>query len=1521
LSTNNGTSWTAVNNGLTNSMVNTFVVNGTNLFAGTQGGGVYLSTNNGSSWTAVNNGLAGYALYIYALTVSGTNFFVATDGGGVYLSTNNGSSWTAVNGNTVQSLALYGTNLFAGADLWGVFLSTNNGTNWTSVNDGLTNSTVNAFVVNGNTLFAGALGIGVWRRPLSEMITLAPMLTTNKNTLSITTNTSDTLIIKNNGGGTLNWSLGNLPQWLGVYQSNGSLTSGQQVSVRLFALTYPSTNQNYSLNINSNGGNQSVSVNYNSAQSSNLVISNLTPQDQITLKPGQNTTYSIVVKDNTNNVVPNSIIKVNDEIAGNILSTQKTDNAGATTYQTAAIPSATPDGYIYTITFTATNPNSVNSDISTRKIKVSNPNEVVTLSNQILSYSALYGSTTLPVKQTINISSNNAASYQWQITNKPTWLNISSTQGSGDASIDFQPNTTNLSTQSSPYYQELTLTLTPGNITYKIKVTYNVLNSSATTQTIGKIVIKANEITSTGTNQYLATGNVNINNILWFTGSLNLNNDPVNPSISGNGEIYVNVNLTGTTKIITLYSGQFSVGLDPSGLLKNFTLSAVNEYFQLAGVDCILDDITFISDGVQIDGELQFSFFQTKLKVTTIQITTTSLPKIAGELSLQNVQLLSGLNLQKLNILFDQIRNSFAIDAYVTTPAFNVGCMLGVTNSKLDSLEFTVGGFDLGLTGLKLESVSGGVFNLQSQNIEFRIHCTIVPEAPLIDQIVQLKNLGLSYILPSHMTGSGDLTLFNKYQLSDAYIDFLYPQYLGFGGGFDVLSIFKGNAALKLNFAPIWTVEGSMIGSLQIPDGEGVPYDFLKSLPWPFAVEFPIQMGVSNNQFCNLRATGSYIYHVPFIGAKSISYYINFEPVLRFQLPEVKFDLFGGNLNKEIFADLAKIDKLKNRKNKFEGMGIKIGNGNNNKFSKNIDKIFNQSIPINQELSTLILRLTGTPLSQSKLITPDGVEISATDTISQNKYRIIYTTNDSLQKTFWIISRPKKGNWALDILDGTTPVLDIIGLQVSPIIKIQSPTTNSTDNKILLTSTDPGTSTSRIWLYYDIKNTGLTGCLIDSTLIPIDGSFYYSWNPSNNVLPGTYYIYAVLKDGDKVVSYDYSKGEVIIPGSIAAPQNVIASINNTIITIGWDSSSHSGLSEYLIKYWDKGSPSRVNYFSTRDTNTADVSDLPSGRTYIFGVAAVDTSGKQSDFSLSNEIIYKRSDINNPPIIQFSAYDSLQSTIWNNVSFNLNGYDADGDKLFFNPVNAPVDLKYDNFSGAVSWTPTPLDYGTKTLNVRLTDGKGGVDTIALNLSVQGVGRPDVKLNRTTYDSSQTVFITVSDNSENKSMLISEEVQTKLNIYSDTISVSYTNSKGELVTDFAYYPNSTKMNGSYTVTCKEIDANSGVFQGAFNSKITSIQQNNSKTIPTSYKLFQNYPNPFNGQTIIKYQLTDRGWMTLEVFDILGRKIRTLVNEFQLPGEFTLRWDGKNDNGKMLASGVYIYRMRIGTFVSSKKLMMLK
>jgi len=170
LSTNNGTSWTAVNYGLQNTVINSLAVSDTNLIAATNGG-IFLSTNNGTSWTNVNTtglGIGG------PFAISGTNIFAA--GLGVFLSTNNGLNWTAADSGipygAIYSLAASDKYLFADAGD-DIFLSTNNGTSWNSTNSFYSSNPtgVNTLVVSDSNLFAGTVDGGIWRRPLSDIVT------------------------------------------------------------------------------------------------------------------------------------------------------------------------------------------------------------------------------------------------------------------------------------------------------------------------------------------------------------------------------------------------------------------------------------------------------------------------------------------------------------------------------------------------------------------------------------------------------------------------------------------------------------------------------------------------------------------------------------------------------------------------------------------------------------------------------------------------------------------------------------------------------------------------------------------------------------------------------------------------------------------------------------------------------------------------------------------------------------------------------------------------------------------------------------------------------------------------------------------------------------------------------------------------------------------------------------------------------------------------------------------------------
>jgi len=90
------------------------------------------------------------------------------------------------------------------------------------------------------------------------------------------------------------------------------------------------------------------------------------------------------------------------------------------------------------------------------------------------------------------------------------------------------------------------------------------------------------------------------------------------------------------------------------------------------------------------------------------------------------------------------------------------------------------------------------------------------------------------------------------------------------------------------------------------------------------------------------------------------------------------------------------------------------------------------------------------------------------------------------------------------------------------------------------------------------------------------------------------------------------------------------------------------------------------------------------------------------------------------------------------------------------------------------------------------------------------------------------------------------------------------------------------------------------------MTSVkQQAENKAFSNDHTLFQNYPNPFNSSTTIKYQLPDATEVKLEIFNLIGQRIRTVVDQFQIPGSYLIRWDGTDDFNQPVASGVYLYQ----------------
>jgi hypothetical protein len=129
-----------------------------------------------------------------------------------------------------------------------------------------------------------------------------------------------------------------------------------------------------------------------------------------------------------------------------------------------------------------------------------------------------------------------------------------------------------------------------------------------------------------------------------------------------------------------------------------------------------------------------------------------------------------------------------------------------------------------------------------------------------------------------------------------------------------------------------------------------------------------------------------------------------------------------------------------------------------------------------------------------------------------------------------------------------------------------------------------------------------------------------------------------------------------------------------------------------------------------------------------------------------------------------------------------------------------------------------------------------------------------------------------------------------------------------------------NWFYRIVAFDFNGNQGELSAEVGVVITGIEDVNS-AVPAEFALHQNYPNPFNPETKITFDLPVRTDLTITIFNTLGQKVRTLFSDAKPAGSHTLLWDGSNDQGITVSSGIYIYTIQAGDFVQSRKMTFMK
>jgi hypothetical protein len=170
----------------------------------------------------------------------------------------------------------------------------------------------------------------------------------------------------------------------------------------------------------------------------------------------------------------------------------------------------------------------------------------------------------------------------------------------------------------------------------------------------------------------------------------------------------------------------------------------------------------------------------------------------------------------------------------------------------------------------------------------------------------------------------------------------------------------------------------------------------------------------------------------------------------------------------------------------------------------------------------------------------------------------------------------------------------------------------------------------------------------------------------------------------------------------------------------------------------------------------------------------------------------------------------------------------------------------------------------------------------------------------------------------------------NWYSDNVSVLKNNGDGTFQISVDYGAG----DGSLSVFCADLDRDGDLDLAVanYNSDNVSILLNRTiivnvedeediDQLPKQFSLSQNYPNPFNQSTKIEFAMVNSGFISLEIYDILGRKVRALVSENLSAGYKSVLWDGKDNSGKEVASGIYFYQLKVENFSEARKLVLLK
>ena len=309
-------------------------------------------------------------------------------------------------------------------------------------------------------------------------------------------------------------------------------------------------------------------------------------------------------------------------------------------------------------------------------------------------------------------------------------------------------------------------------------------------------------------------------------------------------------------------------------------------------------------------------------------------------------------------------------------------------------------------------------------------------------------------------------------------------------------------------------------------------------------------------------------------------------------------------------------------------------------------------------------------------------------------------------------------------------------------------------------------------------------------------------------------------------------------------------------------------------------------------------------------------------------------VNDPPeIITSSLPDATEGVLYE-VQLDVSDPDI-GDSLSFSIKNGPEWLSIDE-TGLLSGTPANSDVGSDiVISVLVTDSESETDGLRKKITVYNVLEPPANfvLDDMPDDQGHSIKLTWNSSPDEASgnVMLYRIFRSRSDIITEAIPLTYIDNVDSLLVLEQNY--TILIDSVYVGTTEYIDECVPLSGVQYNYWIQTVGTNGVsekcaagcvtavESAPNDFSLAAPYPNPFNPTTTIQYAIPENSHVRLVIYDVLGRKVSVLKDIVESPGIHEAVWDGRNDRGELVGSGIYIYRLDAGSNKAHGKVMFLR